>query len=185
MVSMEYKGVKGMEQVIYNTQRLRADEIRHNLANTQLKENLSSSSSDPTKTDGPNAQLKEYVSDSNSSNISDATMSSYAKRSYMRMPKTLDWPELDPAFRRELACAALVEYQNTQGVKLEITGKVLLACSFHPSLCCFHLNFGVNDTTGTTKKMFAEVFKYKNGACKVNFCDIVDPTSPGMIQGLD
>ncbi|XP_074263175.1 uncharacterized protein LOC141585986 [Silene latifolia] len=178
MVSIRaVNGVKGIEQLIYNTQRLsfgdvpeshlcrrdrlRADEIMHKLANTQLEENLS---------------------DSSSSNISAATKT--ARGNLFRFDSSdLNWKELDPAYWRELACAALEEYWSTQGVRLELT-LVANAIPFHlPFLCCFHLNFLANDTTGTTKKMFAEVVLYDNGSCKVNLCDILGPLNRDVMKG--
>ncbi|KAK9675911.1 hypothetical protein RND81_11G040900 [Saponaria officinalis] len=175
---MGYKGVKGMEQVIYDTQRLSfgnapqghlvrrdrfgADEIIHKLANTQLAENLS---------------------DSSSSNISGATTTAFESSCCPVESFGLDMEELQPTLWRELACAALEEYHNTRGIKLEIFVEVSSTVLFFGSFTCFHLDFEAYDDTGSTNKIFAEVFRYDNGDCKVNFCDIMDPNNPNLVNG--
>ncbi|KAK9675910.1 hypothetical protein RND81_11G040800 [Saponaria officinalis] len=89
--------------------------------------------------------------------------------------------ELQPTFWRELACAALEEYHNTRGIKLEIIGEVSSTVFFYGYFSCFHLDFEADDGTGT-KKIFAEVFRHNNGDCKVNFCDIMDPDNPDLVK---
>ncbi|KAK9675909.1 hypothetical protein RND81_11G040700 [Saponaria officinalis] len=162
---MSNKGVKGMEQVIYDTQRLSIGDAPqgHLLRRDRLGKNKSS--------------------DSSSSNISGATTTAFESSCCPIESFGLDMEELQPTLWRELACAALEEYYNTRGIKLEIFGEVSSSVLFFGSFTCFHLDFEAYDDTGSTNKIFAEVFRYDNGDCKVNFCDIMDPNNPNLVNG--
>ncbi|KAK9675903.1 hypothetical protein RND81_11G040100 [Saponaria officinalis] len=70
---------------------------------------------------------------------------------FMRQSVSINW-EL------RIYCCCLLMY-FPKGIKLKIFGEVSSTVLFFGSFACFHLDFGANDDTGSTNKIFAKVIR--------------------------